>query len=150
MIEYREFEPNDLLYIDLQDGQKEYRSLLNYEYGEWLRQFPYAYTAWSGQRRIAACGMAQLWKGRAYLWCFISKQATGADWISLFRFMQRFWKVEELYFRVETTVREDFEQGHRLMKMLGFEKEGAMKAYWLDGSNHDLYARIKWELLPRS
>jgi len=36
-----------------------------------------------------------------------------------------------------------FKEGHRWIKMLGFELEGYMKAYRPDGADMLLYARIK-------
>ena len=45
--------------------------------------------------------------------------------------------------RIEAAVASDFRQGHRLIKMLGFEFEGRMRAFSPDGVDHDLYARVK-------
>jgi RimJ/RimL family protein N-acetyltransferase len=47
------------------------------------------------------------------------------------------------YRRVETAVASDFEQGHRWMSMLGFEREGRMRAFTPDGRDCDLYARVQ-------
>jgi RimJ/RimL family protein N-acetyltransferase len=45
--------------------------------------------------------------------------------------------------RYESTVDVGFKQGHRFMKMLGFEVEGYLKAYRPDGADMVLYARVK-------
>ena len=47
------------------------------------------------------------------------------------------------YRRIEATVDVGFKQGHRWIKMLGFELEGYMRAYRPDGAVMLLYARIK-------
>ena len=47
------------------------------------------------------------------------------------------------YRRIEATVDVGFKQGHRWIKMLGFELEGYMKAYRPDGADMLLYARVK-------
>lgn len=47
------------------------------------------------------------------------------------------------YRRIEATVDVGFKQGHRWVKMLGFELEGYMRAYRPDGADMLLYARIK-------
>lgn len=43
--------------------------------------------------------------------------------------------------RYEAIVRTDFENGHRMIKMLGFEREGTMKRF-SNGIDYDLYARV--------
>lgn len=45
--------------------------------------------------------------------------------------------------RIETPVDVGFKEGHRWVKMLGFEPEGYMKCYRPDGADMILYARIK-------
>ena len=47
------------------------------------------------------------------------------------------------YRRIEATVDVGFKQGHRWIKMLGFELEGYMSSYRPDGADMLLYARIK-------
>jgi RimJ/RimL family protein N-acetyltransferase len=47
------------------------------------------------------------------------------------------------YRRIEATVDVGFKQGHRWIKMLGFELEGYMRAYRPDGADMLLYARVK-------
>lgn len=47
------------------------------------------------------------------------------------------------YRRIEAAVDVGFKEGHRWIKMLGFELEGYMKAYRPDGADMLLYARIK-------
>lgn len=47
--------------------------------------------------------------------------------------------------RIETTVRQGFEAGHRWANMLGFTAEGILRRYAPDGSDYVMYA-----LLPRS
>lgn len=47
--------------------------------------------------------------------------------------------------RIETPVKHDFEQGHRWMRLLGFENEtpNGMRCWGDDGETYDLYARCK-------
>lgn len=49
----------------------------------------------------------------------------------------------EPYRRIEGTVRQDFGPGHRWMRLLGFEAEGAMRKREPDGADSVLYARIR-------
>ena len=43
--------------------------------------------------------------------------------------------------RLQTTVRSDFETGHKFAKWLGLHSEGVMKKY-MDNNDYDLYARL--------
>lgn len=44
--------------------------------------------------------------------------------------------------RYEAIVKTDFENGHRMIKLLGFEREGTMRKF-VKGCDFDLYARVK-------
>lgn len=44
--------------------------------------------------------------------------------------------------RYEATVKTSFENGHRMLKLLGFTREGTMKKFY-NGIDFDLYARVR-------
>lgn len=44
--------------------------------------------------------------------------------------------------RIQISVKDDYTAGQRWAEALGFVREGVMRKYDLDGSNHILYARV--------
>lgn len=47
------------------------------------------------------------------------------------------------FVRVQATTHRQFERGRRFLEWLGFEREGVLRNYGPDGSDHIIYARIK-------
>lgn len=45
--------------------------------------------------------------------------------------------------RVQATAKADFPKAQRFLEFLGFEREGLLRKYGVDGSDHILYAKIK-------
>lgn len=100
-----------------------------------------AFTALVDGHAVAFGGCLEMWRGRAYMWSLIGRDA-GPHMRVLVRAAAGFLKVAP-WTRIEAAVASDFRAGHRLVRMLGFEFEGRMRAYAPDGADHDLYARIK-------
>lgn len=100
-----------------------------------------AFTALLGDRAIAFGGCLELWPDRAYIWSLIGEDA-GPHMRTLVRAAAGYLKVAK-WRRVEAAVASDFKAGHRMVRLLGFELEGRMKAFSPDGVDHDLYARLK-------
>ena len=100
-----------------------------------------AYAALVDGRAVAFGGCIEMWQDRAYAWMLIGEDA-GPHFFPIVRAVSGFLKAAP-WRRVEAAVTCDFRNGHRLIKMLGFEYEGRMRAFSPDGSDHDLYARVK-------
>jgi len=100
-----------------------------------------AYTALVDNHAIAFGGCLELWKDRAFMWSLLGEDA-GPHMRVLVRAAEGFLKAAP-WRRIEAAVASDFRQGHRLIRMLGFEFEGRMRAFSPDGVDHDLYARVK-------
>jgi hypothetical protein len=100
-----------------------------------------AFTALNDGRAVAFGGCLELWKDRAYMWSLIGEDA-GPHMRVLVRAAAGYLKIAP-WRRIEAAVASDFAAGHRLVRMLGFEFEGRMRAYSPDGADHDLYARVK-------
>lgn len=84
-------------------------------------------------------GVVQSWPGRYAAWALIRHDAAPH-----MRFITR--RTRELLHwrkgRIEVTVREDFENGHRWVKLLGFKVEnppGILKHYGPEGEAHVSY-----------
>lgn len=101
----------------------------------------HAYAALVDGRAVAFGGCLELWKDRAYMWSLIGEDA-GPHMRVLVRATAGFLKAAP-WRRIEAAVASDFRAGHRLVRLLGFEFEGRMRAYSPDGADHDLYARVK-------
>lgn len=78
--------------------------------------------------------------GRVSVGSFLS-QNCGEYFREMQRLIERLFKFYNAT-RYEALVKTDFENGHRMIKILGFEREGTMKKFF-DGKDFDLYARLK-------
>jgi hypothetical protein len=101
----------------------------------------HAYAALDGHHAVAFGGCIEMWQDRAYMWSLIGEDA-GPHMRMLVRAAEGFLKAA-LWRRIEVAVASDFRAGHRLVRLLGFEFEGRMRAFSPDGVDHDLYARVK-------
>ena len=86
-------------------------------------------------------GVEPQWENRAIAFALISGAAGPYFW-AIHSAVRNFLNSTP-YRRIEATVDVGFEQGHRWIKMLGFEIEGYMKAYRPDGADMLLYARVR-------
>lgn len=77
--------------------------------------------------------------GRVCVESFLS-QNCGEYFREMQRLIERLFKFYNAT-RYEATVRTDFINGHRMIKILGFEREGTMKKFF-NGIDYDLYARV--------
>ena len=138
------FHPAHLDSIELQPAQA------------WLRGFavdPEAFAAaavpglsWSGVidgTVVGAAGVLPQWPGRAQVWAWLSA-IPPRHWTPIVRRMRAVLAEAGMrgFRRVEATVLSDFGPGCRLVRRLGFELEGLMRAYAPDGRDAFLYARV--------
>jgi ribosomal protein S18 acetylase RimI-like enzyme len=138
------FHPDHLASMLLQPAQAGVQPLLgDPAYGASLAQAGPCYSAVVDGVVIACAGLIPQWQGRAVAWALISN-AAGPHFLGVHRAVRRALQVHD-FRRVETGVVVDFEEGHRWAKMLGFEREGRMRAYTPDGRDCDLYARVREE-----
>jgi hypothetical protein len=99
-------------------------------------------TVSSGGEVLACAGIVPVGGPRAILWAFLSAKA-GAHMLGLTRIARVLLRDSE-FDRVETTVRADFEAGHRFARLAGFvdETPNGMPKYSAEGAHH-LYARVR-------
>lgn len=141
MMEVVPYKAEHLLAMRLQPGQEKYGPWLTEEYARALES-QYAFTALVDERPIVVGGLCELWKNRALLWSFIDRSA-GAHFVAIHRGVKRFLDMQP-FRRIEAECDCDFRQGHRWLKMLGFEMEAPrMRAFRVDGGDSALYARVK-------
>lgn len=99
-----------------------------------------ALAAVEGGHIYAMAGIYEIWEGRGLAWALLAEDA-GTRMLPLVRVMQRAIDVS-MFRRIEADVLQSHEEGHRLMQMLGFRKEGERACYW-QGQDYALYARVR-------
>ncbi len=100
-----------------------------------------AYSARHQGRIVACAGLAEMSQYRAYVWAFLSGQEHARVFISIHRAVERFLSAHP-YRRIDAQVAFDDAQGHRWMKMLGFQREVFCRPWFMpDGSSVSEYVR---------
>jgi len=136
------FEPDHLKRLLLQPSQAIMQPTMSKpEYAQSLHQAGPAYSLVDGDDVFACMGLVPQWDNRAIAWGLISAES-GPHFIMIHKAVHRTMRLH-YYRRIETAVACDFTQGHRWATMLGFEREGRMRAYTPDGRDCDLYARVQ-------
>lgn len=89
---------------------------------------------------VALGGYTELWHGRAALWGFLGAHCRPAM-VAMTRRVRA--EIEALdYERVEAYVALSHVEGHRWIRMLGFQREGTMRRF-SRGMDYTLYARVR-------
>lgn len=135
------FKPDHLQRLLLQPSQAIMQpTLADPTYGPSLASAGPAYSAVHGDAVFACAGIIPQWEGRALAWALIASEA-GPHMVAIHKAVRRALDIHP-FRRVETAVASDFAQGHRWATMLGFEREGRMRAYTPDGRDCDLYSKV--------
>lgn len=138
----RPWEIGDTEKVELQDSQRYVQNLFNLSADlSFFSENDHCFTFEHDGEILAIALCAPLWEGRAEATMLISKDAG-----KHFKFIHK--RIVEImdnldYRRYEATVDIGFKEGHRWMKLLGFEIEGYMRKYRPDGADMVLYARVK-------
>ena len=95
---------------------------------------------------IACGGLVPHWSGRAEAWALISANAAQRDLVAAAR-LCRDWldkrQRNPVFRRVECYVQRDAPWRRSFMRALGFEPEGCLRGWGPDGSDFNVYARIR-------
>jgi len=138
--EVHPFVPADIEELSLQPSQEFLSPFVGRPgYGQELADAGPCYTAREGGRIVCCAGLVNLWEGRASAWALLSADS-GRCMISIHRAVAEFFDGCGIE-RVEAYVVPDFMPGHRWARMLGFEREGRMRAFQR-GQDMDMYARV--------
>ena len=138
----RPWEKGDTQKIDIQDAQKYLigspaleEDLTELSNVGWVR------TGIFEDEVMFVFGVFPHWENRFEGFLLLSRNA-GRCMVAIHKEVLRFMNSIQTR-RLETTVDVDFKEGHRWVKMLGFQPEGYMKHYRPDGADMVLYARVK-------
>lgn len=139
-MEWLKFAAEHLRGMTLQPAQQDFADRLCDEgYALTLAEAGSAITLRHDGRTLACGGIVEIWTGRSQVWSLISADA-GPHFVAVVRGMRRFLAMHDAR-RIEAVVDTNFAAGHRLARMLGFVREGTMRAYD-QGRDCDLYARV--------
>lgn len=141
MITVIPFKPEHAMAIQLQPKQLETVGVIHPADAAELARIGPAFTGVDGDKVIFCGGRAEMWQGRALCWSLLSADA-GKHMVRMTRIARRLLDMQEGYGRVEALVREDFEQAHRWVKMLGFKFECRKERYLPGGLNAVEYVRF--------
>lgn len=128
--------------LQLQDAQVEASKLISYEHQKALEN-EHAYTFVDDGEILLCAGVMPLWPQRAVIWSYFSRNA-GRKMLAIIRVTVSI--LDEMPFdRIESAVEENFSQGHRFNKLIGFKLETPepMQKYFPTGSAAFLYSRVK-------
>ncbi len=135
------YKAEHLLALKMQPGQSYLAPYVTDEYAK-LLESQWAFTALDDEDVVAVGGVAELWSNRGLAWAFVDTRA-GAHFLALHKAVQRVLDLVP-YRRVEAETPCEFRQGHRWLRMLGFQLEAPrMKSFRIDGGDAALYARVK-------
>lgn len=109
-------------------------------YPEHLAQAGPAYTGLVGGAVVICAGVSLELPTRGTAWALLSEQAC-RHLIGCTRAVETFLRDAQIR-RVQTYVDTAFAAGHRWARLLGFEREGTLRAWGPAGEDYDLYARV--------
>lgn len=135
------FEPAHIERIELQPSQQYVISHICVEYLKYLQLQGPAATAEHDGKILACAGVSFQGFGMGVLWAFVSKDA-GKHFVRLDRATRRLLELAKLK-RIEAAAEASFAPGCRWLELLGFEREGLMRAYGPNGEDHMRYALIR-------
>lgn len=141
-MDVRPFHVDHLKAMRLQPSQAGRSHLLQGEVLEFLAGLE-AYTAFADGQPVAACGLAEIWPGRAMAWAFLAENA-GPHLVGITRAVRKFLDLKAPA-RTELYVDADFEPGRRWAEMLGFscETPQPMRNFEPDGRAQYMYSRVR-------
>lgn len=93
-----------------------------------------------GPRILAIGGVTTLWVDRGVAWGLLSDEI-GATMPVIHKVVTRVLAGSPLR-RIEAQVASEHRAGQRWVRLLGFQHEGRMAAFW-QGQDYDLFARVK-------
>ncbi len=100
------------------------------------------YTAMSpAGEPLAVCGLMPFHPGRSMAWAFLSENA-GPHMVGITRAVRRFLDMKAPR-RCEMYVDAGFDAGCRWAELLGFQREGFLRAFDANGGDQIMFARIR-------
>jgi len=85
-----------------------------------------------------------MWQGRGVAWALMSPRVPTSDFVRITRMVRRTLAKAQAdgFRRIEASVDCEFENGHRWVKALGFERESLLQKFSPEGRDHIGYVRL--------
>jgi hypothetical protein len=133
--------PQHLNQLCMQPAQELFKAIAAQPgYAERLIESGYAYSLVDDDAVFACAGIIPQWANRAIAWALVG-QSAGRRMVELHRAVKHSFEIHP-FRRIETAVAAEFDEGHRWARLLGFHREGLMRAYTPEGDDCYLYARV--------
>lgn len=145
-VTFRAFAPDDVLALDVQPSQRGqlgiYEPVLDLTHGRMLEASGPAWTAVQGERVLCCAGFGEAFgTAHAYCWALLGRGLGGAHF-ALRRFIAE-RMAEAPYRRIEAMVRAGCKAEVQWVELLGFEREGLLRAWGPKGEDHLVYALVR-------
>lgn len=137
----RATEMDDLPALKVQRGQEHLRHQFGRTYQRAITMCGSITGEWDGEPMCIA-GVVERWPGCGLAHAIISCNA-GPHFNLMIRSIRKFLEEGHQLRRVEAYIRTDWNEAHRLAKVLGFTREGTMHRFDPLGNDCDLYARVR-------
>lgn len=135
------YRPDHLALLQLQPVQAFMGDFIMHPgYPEALAKAGPAYTGMVGRDVVICAGVIVDLPGRGTAWALLSNKAC-RHLLGCTRAVENFLRDVEMR-RVQTYIETSFEAGHRWAQLLGFTREGTLRAWGPAGEDYDLYARV--------
>lgn len=140
-MEIRSFRPDDLRALTLQPAQAlSTEDMLRPEYPIELQKAGPCFTVTRVGEVVACIGVVWKYPTHGHAWAMLSVEA-GCCMLGITRGVRRWLRFHNTG-RIETAVDCDFPAAIRWVEMLGFEREGKMRAWSPDRRDCYLYAQV--------
>lgn len=134
------YKAQHLLDLQVQMAQAYSTTYITPEYAKAL-ETDFSFTALHDGEPIAVGGVAKVWGHRAIAWALLGEKAK-EHFVSIHKAAAQALSLAP-YARIEADTPVEFKQGHRWLKMLGFNLEAErMKGHRVDGGDSALYAKV--------
>lgn len=145
-ISVRPFDPSELIYFQLREEQQDRMTVSMLQQADMIKSYSVNnISVYYEDKLLYVGGLVPMWENVAEGWLLVSDafpELFKKEPKTFIKGMRACF--EALPFnRIQTPVREGFEQGKRLMKSMGFEEEGLMRKYGPDQRNYHRYALVK-------
>jgi hypothetical protein len=137
------FQATHLEQLTLQPAQAAWRGRIDGEAGAALEASGLAWALLVGDRVIGCGGVIDRGGGRAEAWALLAQDA-GPAMLAATRAVRRYFETAP-FRRIEAVTAVDFMPAARWTRLLGFSREGRMRAFCEGGGDADRWAFIKKE-----
>lgn len=110
---------------------------------ELYEKFKNAKTLYVNGKPIICGGVVDLWAGVGEAWMLVSETAKQLRYTSIVGIKEFVDDVFKDYHRLQAIVDCENYEGIRLVEWLGFDREGMLRKYSMNGRDQFIYARVK-------